>query len=143
MHHEQNHLEAIGGRATPSGRTGPASSFHVGTSVSALSSIHDPAVAIAVWQRALPEGVGEALAAWAAASAVGSGFEGIVDPSRVDLSPTVAGLSDARARAWLISDATSLVDRFSSLAGSSACRSARCAMINADGSTATTCACAW
>ena len=89
------------------------------------------------------EGVGEALAAWAAASAVGSGFEGIVDPSRVDLSPTVAGLSDARARAWLISDATSLVDRFSSLAGSSACRSARCAMINADGSTSTTCACAW
>jgi hypothetical protein len=98
--------------APPATRPGP--SFRVGPSASVLDAIHDPGVNVAIWQRALPEDVSDALIAWAARPDIG--LDMVADPSRLDLFRAVDGLDEPRIRAWLLSDLALVVGHFVALA---------------------------
>lgn len=101
-------------RARADARLGTSSS-RIGAAGSVLDSVLDVGVDIAVWQRSLPEGVADALTAWAHRAE--ASFEAIQDPARLDLRRAAAGLDDERVHAWLLADAAGLVARLAALAG--------------------------
>lgn len=90
-------------------------SFRVGSAGAILETVLEAGVDVAIWQRSLPDGVPDALAAWAQDAE--ASFEVIQDPARLDLRRAAAGLDDERVRSWLLADAAQLVGRLAALAG--------------------------
>jgi hypothetical protein len=84
-----------------------------------LAQIHRPEVNLVCWNRRLPSGVGERLAAWA--RRLPADFDEVVPAASVDLAAATGGL-DEPLRGWLTTDLAALLARFASLAQASRLR---------------------
>lgn len=114
--------EATGARAgaPPATRSRRPPAHRIGTSRRIFDSIDRAAVQLALWQRALPEGLGAALADWAERAP--AAFAGSCRPVRGDLEQCLAGLEHEPWRGWLLDDIESLVREMARRARTSTCR---------------------
>lgn len=104
--------------ASPKERSSAAgSSFHLGTSRSALRALEAKEVNVAIWQRALPPLVRGAVAGWAAQATPFEAVLRIVDAELAMLQEPLARVADPDARTWLFEDVRSLARELAERAG--------------------------
>jgi hypothetical protein len=104
----------------PAARSRRAPAHRIGTSRRIFDSIGSNAVQLALWQRALPDGLGAALADWVRRAP--AAFAGTCRGERVDVEQCLAGFEDEPWRGWLLDDIESLVREVSHRARTSTCR---------------------
>ncbi|KYF52749.1 hypothetical protein BE08_05815 [Sorangium cellulosum] len=96
-----------------------ATSWRTSPSPEVLDEIHRPEVNLVCWNRPLPPGVDEQLAAWA--RRLPADFDEVVPAASLDLAAATDGL-DEPLHGWLTSDLAALLARFASLAQASRLR---------------------
>lgn len=92
----------------------------IGTSRRVLDSIARSSVQLALWQRALPDGLSAALAGWARREP--ASFAGRCRAEGRDLEACLAGFEHEAWRRWLLDDIGSLVREVLRRSGSASCR---------------------
>lgn len=96
-----------------------ATSWRTSPDPGVLDQIHRPEVNLVCWNRRLPSGVDERLAAWA--SRLPADFDEVAPVANLDLAAATGGL-DEPLRGWLTEDLAVLLARFASLAQASRLR---------------------
>lgn len=102
-------LDSIGER-----QSRPRPSYRIGGEPTVLREVLAKGANIAVWERALPEGIGDALAGWAARAP--AEFEADLPATGYTLTPALRRFPTGPAREWLLGDIAMLLGSFVALA---------------------------